>query len=99
MIFSFSIIKTAKAAGALDKAIEDAPTIAQILNNILEFVLSVFGILAIISLVVAGIFYFLSTGDEERMKIGKRGATYAIVGIAVALSGMLILKTLAKFLS
>ncbi|MFH0969020.1 MAG: hypothetical protein V1804_00765 [Patescibacteria group bacterium] len=88
------LISIAKAAGV----IESAPNILQLLLNILNFLLQIFGIIAIIALVVSGIIYLTAYGDEDRMKLGKKSLVYSIIGIAVALSGIIIVKTISGFL-
>jgi hypothetical protein len=88
------LIKIAHAAGI----IEDAPTIPELLMNILNFLLQVFGIIAIIALVVSGIFYLTAAGDEDRIKLTKKSVLYSIIGIVVALSGIIIIKTINGFL-
>jgi type II secretory pathway component PulF len=84
----------AKASGV----IESAPNISQLLLNILNFLLQIFGLIAIMALVISGIFYLTAYGDEDRIKLGKKGLTYSIIGIAVALSGMIIMKTISGLL-
>lgn len=90
LIFSFSISN----AGV----ISDAPNVSELLFNILNFLLQVFGIIAIISLVISGILYLTSSGDESRIRLAKKGIIYSIIGILVALSGVIIIKTISGFL-
>jgi len=63
-----------------------------VLNNILVWLLSIFGVIAIISFVISGIQYFLSAGDEKSMQAAKRNATYSILGIIVALSAFVVIR-------
>jgi hypothetical protein len=77
--------------------ISDAPTLKSISMNILSFLLSVAGIVAIIALVVSGAMYFFSAGDENRIQIAKRSAKYAIVGIILAMGGMILIKAAGQF--
>lgn len=88
------LINIAQAAGVID----DAPGIPQLLLNILNFLLQVFGIIAIIALLISGIFYLTAYGSEDRLKLAKRGMTYSIIGIVVVLSGMIIIKTIGGIL-
>ena len=78
--------------------ITDAPNVSQLVLNVLNFLLQIFGLVAIISLVVSGIIYLTAYGDEDRVKIAKKSTAYSIVGITVALSGIIIIKTLGGFL-
>ncbi len=61
LFFSFSV---ASAAGV----IEDAPRLSTVGLNILKFLLSIFGIIAIIAIVVAGVFYLTSGGSERQIE-------------------------------
>jgi type II secretory pathway component PulF len=78
--------------------IDEAPNISQLLLNILNFLLQIFGIIAIIALAVSGIFYLVSSGNEDQIKLAKKASLYSIIGIAVALTGMIIIKTISGFL-
>jgi hypothetical protein len=73
-------------------------TLKEIVTNILEFLLSILGIIAIITLVLAGGMYLTSGGMEERMKTAKKMATYAIIGITIALASLIIVKQIASLL-
>lgn len=88
-----NLINTAAASGVID----NAPGIPQLLLNILNFLLQMFGIIAIIALVVSGIMYLTAYGDENRLKIAKRSAAYSVIGILVVLAGMVIIRTISKF--
>ncbi|MEI7891177.1 MAG: hypothetical protein WCI36_04405 [bacterium] len=78
--------------------ISDATPISKVGTNVLFFLLSVFEIVAIISLVVAGITYFMAAGDQKRMQVAKRMTNFSIMGIVLALSGMIFVKFLESLL-
>ena len=86
----FPIINIAHAG-----VISDAPTIGTLLSNILTFLLQIFGILGIISLVVSGVYYFWAAGDAEQAKNAKRGMMYAVLGIVIGLGGMIVVRTIS----
>lgn len=65
-----------------------------VLSNVLIWMLSIFGIIAIISFVVSGLQYLLSAGDEKAMQTAKRNATYSILGVVVALASFVIIKAI-----
>jgi len=88
-----SLINIARAG-----VIDEAPNISQLLLNILNFLLQIFGIIAIIALAVSGIFYLVSSGNEDQIKLAKKVSLYSIIGITVALTGMIIIKTISGFL-
>lgn len=62
-----------------------------IITNVLNWVLGIFGMIAIIGFVISGIQYILSTGNEKTMDTAKRNMTYCIIGVVVALSGLVII--------
>jgi hypothetical protein len=66
--------------------------IVGILTNLMNWMLAIFGIIAIISFIVSGIQYFLSAGDEKMIQTAKRNATYSILGVIVALSAFVVIK-------
>jgi hypothetical protein len=88
----FELISIAHAG-----VITDAPSISSVGVKILFFLLSVAGIIAIISLVLAGALYFFSAGDEGRMKLAKRAMTASVVGIIMALGGMVVVNFIGQF--
>jgi len=83
---------------ALAGVISDAPRVATVVGNALQFLLSIFGACAIIGLVVAGILYLFSSGDERQIEHAKTATKYSIIGIAVALGALVILNAIAGFL-
>ena len=67
-----------------------ALTIKQIVMNTLHLLLSVVGIIAIISLVIGGAFYLTAYGDEDRAKKGKTIITNSLIGIVVVMAALVI---------
>lgn len=70
-------------------------TLTAIALSVLQFLLSIVGVLAIIMLVVGGIMYMTAAGNEDRIDTGKKIVTYSIVGIAVALAALVIVTQIA----
>ncbi|MBP9728009.1 MAG: hypothetical protein KBD27_01385 [Candidatus Moranbacteria bacterium] len=68
----------------------------EIATNVLNFLLSITGIIGIIMLVVGGLMYITSAGDEDRMDTGKKIVQYSIIGIAISLGALVIVTQLAK---
>lgn len=73
------------------------PTLVQIALNVLKFLLSIVGILTIIMLVVSGIAYMSSGGDEGRAKTAKNMATYAAIGLTLALASLILVRQISRF--
>ena len=61
-----------------------------LLTNVLKLLLSIVGFLAIISMVVGAIWMFTAVGDEEKYELGKKTATYSILGLVIALASLII---------
>ncbi len=78
------------AAGAIDSA----PTLATVLSKVLDFLLSVLGVVAIIGLVLAGLIYVGARGDEKSLRTAKKAVTFGLIGIVVALAALVIVKQL-----
>ncbi len=68
--------------------------IAQIVRNLLTWLLGIVGVIAIIGFVISGIQYLTSAGDEDRMKSAKRNMLYAIIGVVVVLSSYVIIQAI-----
>lgn len=73
-------------------------TLLQIAQNVLDFLLSIVGIIAITMLVIGGLMYLTAAGDEDRIDTGKKIAKYSIIGIAIALSSIVLVRMIANFL-
>lgn len=78
--------------------VENAITIKVIVERTLDLLLSIVGIIAIIGLVVGGMFYLTAYGDEDRAKKGKSIITSSIIGIVVALAALMIVKQVFELL-
>jgi hypothetical protein len=88
-VLGWNGVNAGPAAGAL--------TLSQIAHNVLNFLLSIVGILGIIMLVIGGVMYLTAAGDEDRIETGKKIVTYSIIGIVVALASLVIVSQIAAF--
>jgi hypothetical protein len=73
-------------------------SISEIISNALFWLLTIFGFLAIIGFVVSGVMYIISSGNEDTMKKAKNAMIYSIIGVLVALSGLVIVYAVNTFL-
>lgn len=64
-------------------------TLFGVIKNIMDWLLMIVGILGVIGFAIAGVLYLTSAGDETRIQTAKRAMLYSIIGIIVALAGML----------
>jgi len=74
-----------------------ALTLTQISLKVLDFLLSIAGVIALIMLVAGGVGYVTSAGEEKRIESSKKIILYSIIGITVTLTAMVIAKQIAKF--
>jgi uncharacterized membrane protein len=75
-----------------------APTLSDIATQAISFLLSIIGILAIISLVINSVLYLLSGGDPSKTDKAKQNITWSIIGLIVALSSLLIVEQIINFI-
>ena len=73
--------------------------IVEVISNIMKFLLKILAILAVIAFVIAGIIYLTSAGDQEQMDRGKRTMIAAVIGLIVALLGLIVINTVQTLLS
>lgn len=74
-----------------------ALTLSQIALKLLNFLLGIAGILALIMLVIGGIMYLTSAGDEERVESGKKIFKFSLIGIIIVMASMVIVRQIAAF--
>lgn len=74
-------------------------SISGIITNIMKWLLMMVGILGVIGFAIAGILYLTAAGDEDRIKRAKSAMIYAIIGVVVALLGMVILRAVSTMLA
>ncbi len=96
--FLREVISIVGGTNGVDTSQIKGPTLLEIAQNVLNFLLSIVGIIAIISLVIGGGMYLTSAGDEGRAETGKKITQYAIVGIIIALGSLVIVKQIATLI-
>jgi len=75
--------------GLSDKSVFD------VIATVLNWLLGILGVLGVLAFVISGIQYLLSAGDEDLAKTAKRNMTYAIIGLVVALTGLIVVNAIA----
>ena len=75
-----------------------APSLSDIISRTLSFLLSIIGILAIISLVINSIMYLVSIGDATKAEKIKSNIKYSLIGLLTAGSALIILKQIVWFI-
>jgi hypothetical protein len=59
-----------------------------IITNIMNWLLMAVGVIAVIGFAIAGILYLTAAGDQGRIDQAKSAMMYSIIGIIVALAGI-----------
>jgi hypothetical protein len=77
--------------------LSDTP-ITVIITNIMQWLLYIVGILGVIGFAIAGILYLTAAGDEDRMQGAKRAMIYSIIGVVVALLGLVVLRAVSSMI-
>ncbi|MDD3498339.1 MAG: hypothetical protein PHH24_02425 [Candidatus Moranbacteria bacterium] len=73
-------------------------SIYDIIRNIMIWILGVVGFIGVIGFAIAGILYLTAAGDEDRISTAKRAMTWSIVGVIVALLGVVIIQAADRML-
>jgi len=66
--------------------------VMDIITNIMYWLLALVGIVGVIGFVIAGILYLTAAGDETRIGQAKSAMLYSIIGVIVALAGLVALQ-------
>lgn len=74
-------------------------SISTILTKLMFWLLTIFGVIAVGAFVISGIQYLTAAGDESMIETAKRNMQYSIIGIIVALSGLVIINAVSTLLS
>jgi hypothetical protein len=96
LVFMFLCYQSAQAdwieglsvAGSF--GLPNAPGFGAVVDGLLLWLLAVFTLLAVISFVVTGIMYFAAGSNQEMAEKAKSGLTMSIIGVAIGLSGYVI---------
>jgi hypothetical protein len=73
-------------------------SIIDIITAVMQWLLTAVGIFGVIGFAIAGILYLTSAGDETKMGTAKNAMIYSIIGIIVALAGLVALVAVQKLL-
>jgi len=106
LIFScFAIISPSQAGGGIQWPTDaevglpnPASGVRGIIINVMNWILGIFGFLAIIAFVVSGIQYLTAGGSENIIEKAKRNMTYSIIGVIVGLAAFVIVQAVDRAL-
>ena len=66
-----------------------------IIVSVMYWLLGLVGVLGVIGFVISGILYLTAAGDEEQVEKAKTVMMYSIIGVVVALIGLVILNAVS----
>lgn len=69
-----------------------------ILKNIIDWLLSIAAILALTAIIIGGIWYIVSIGDENKAKQAKQIIMYAVIGLIIVGISFAIIATIDTIL-
>jgi len=67
-------------------------SITGIIKNAMNWLLMLVGFLGVIGFAIAGILYLTAAGDEGRIETAKNALIYSIIGVIVAILGLVVIK-------
>jgi cytochrome bd-type quinol oxidase subunit 2 len=73
--------------------------LSTIIANILDWLLTIVGVVGVIGFVIAGIMYLTANGDEKKVGEAKKAMMASIYGVLVAICGMVVLWAATNILS
>jgi len=86
----FDLDKTAQNAKIIGENPAEAPTIYQIIGQIINLVLSFLGALFLILIIFGGITWMTAGGNEEKVKKASELMSHAAIGLAIVLFAFLL---------
>ena len=74
-------------------------TLTTVTGKIISLLLTSLGMLGVIGIVLGGVWYLTSGGNEDRSTLGKKTLIYSILGLAVAIGSLIIVKQVGALFS
>lgn len=73
-------------------------SILNIVTNAMMWILAIVGILGVVGFAIAGIMYLTASGNEEMISKAKKAMVMSIVGVIVALLGLVVMQAVNSWL-
>jgi hypothetical protein len=96
-IMSFPMLAAAQFDLPSGTGLQSA-SIYDIIQNFMMWILGLVGIIGVIGFAIAGVLYLTAAGDEDRINTAKKAMMYSIIGVIVALIGIVVLKAVNSML-
>ncbi len=69
-----------------------------IVQDLVTWMLVIFGFVAIISFLISGIMYLMAAGDEKTQEKAKKQMKWSITGVVVGLMGLVVMRAIDSLL-
>jgi hypothetical protein len=83
---------------ASESGLPDAE-IYDIVSNILDWILTIVGIVGVIGFAIAGLMYLTAAGQDDQLKSAKKAMLNSIIGVIVAICGVVVLYAVDNILN
>jgi len=98
-----SLLKEVRDIAASDATagsglIEDATPIPVIVARVMNFLITIVGMLSLVGFVVGGILFITSGGDANRAQTAKRAVLYSVIAISISGAALIILNQVIALL-
>lgn len=74
-------------------------SIYEIITNILDWLLTIVGVVGVIGFVIAGLMYLTAAGEDKKIETAKKAMTNSIIGVIVAICGVVVLRAVDTMLN
>jgi len=100
-MLGYSILAVAAPTLAADfeSPLEGINSLGTLIDVVMTFLMGFIGVIAVVYLVYSGFKYVTAGGDSKKAGEAKEGITHAIIGIAIALIGFLLVDQVFKLLN
>jgi len=73
-------------------------SLTSVISNFTNWLLGIFGFVAIISFLISGLMYFLAAGDDKVEEKAKKQMMWSITGVVIGLVGLVVIYAVDRLL-
>lgn len=74
-------------------------SITLLVQQLMYWLFGILGFLAVIGFIISGVLYLTAAGDEDQIGKAKNAMMYSIIGVIVAMLGLVIFSAVQNFFS
>ena len=106
LVVLFVFVQSAFGAGGWTSGLTAAQnyglpgaSLYEIITNILDWILTIVGVVGVIGFAIAGIMYLTAAGNDDQIKKAKTAMVNSIIGVIVAIVGVVVLAAVDNMLN